>query len=171
MTTLDPGARDVLTHGAEVRPLSTAFRASSAAASMTEGLEVFVQLVIEAIATMPWSISTSCPPARVTLTGREERADPSPVWAGAPLASSWLLSGVGGSLAGKLSPRTSSPWRCETYSGSTLRKEVLASVSAMRSCGRFGPAIEGTTVERSSSRYSEYVGSTEASCHRPCSLA
>src|SRR6478736_4666014 len=168
MTTLDPGAREVLTHGAEARPLSTAFLASSAAASMTEGLEVLVQLVIEAIATMPWS--SSWPPASATVTGREDRVEPSPVRAGAepPLAG---LSGVGGSLAGKLSPRTSSPSRCSTYSGSTLRKDVLASVSAMRSCGRFGPAMEGTTVERSSSRYSEYFGSTVASCHRPCAVA
>ena len=29
----------------------------------------------------------------------------------------------------------------------------------MRSCGRFGPAIDGTTVDRSSSRYSENTGS------------
>src|SRR6476661_3925724 len=93
MTTLDPGAREVLTHGAEARPLSTAFLASSAAASMTEGLEVLVQLVIEAIATMPWSSSTSWPPASATVTAREDRVEPSPVRAGAepPLAG---LSGV-----------------------------------------------------------------------------
>jgi hypothetical protein len=34
----------------------------------------------------------------------------------------------------------------------------LESDSSMRSCGRFGPAMEGTTVERSSSMYSEKVG-------------
>ena len=32
---------------------------------------------------------------------------------------------------------------------------------ATRSCGRFGPAIDGTTVERSSSRYSENAGSRD----------
>jgi hypothetical protein len=41
----------------------------------------------------------------------------------------------------------------------------------MRSCGRFGPAIEGTTVERSSSRRSENRGSTLGSCQSPCSFA
>ena len=41
----------------------------------------------------------------------------------------------------------------------------------MRSCGRFGPAIEGTTVPRSSSMYSLYTGSLAASCHRPWILA
>ena len=45
------------------------------------------------------------------------------------------------------------------------------SVIATRSCGRFGPAMEGTTVPRSSSRYSENAGSRDASCQRPCSLA
>ena len=39
-----------------------------------------------------------------------------------------------------------------------------------RSCGRFGPAIDGTTVERSSSRYSLKVGSSSASCQSFCSL-
>ncbi len=41
----------------------------------------------------------------------------------------------------------------------------------MRSCGRFGPAMEGTTVDRSSSMYSEKTGSRDGSCQSPCSLA
>lgn len=41
----------------------------------------------------------------------------------------------------------------------------------MRSCGRFGPAIDGTTVERSSSSFSEKSGSAAGSSQRPCSLA
>ena len=41
----------------------------------------------------------------------------------------------------------------------------------MRSCGRFGPAIDGTTVERSSSRYSLKTGSRAASCQSVCALA
>ncbi len=51
MTTFEPGASDVFTHGLTVRPLRTAFRARIPAPSMTEGLEVFVQLVIAAITT------------------------------------------------------------------------------------------------------------------------
>ncbi len=43
----------VFTHGLTERPFSTAFLASSAAASMTDGLEVLVQLVIAAMATCP----------------------------------------------------------------------------------------------------------------------
>ena len=42
-----------LTQGFVVRPRSTAFLASRAAPTMTEGLDVLVQLVIEAITTAP----------------------------------------------------------------------------------------------------------------------
>ena len=55
MTTFEPGASDVLTHGLLVSPRATALRASSPAASMTDGFEVFVQLVIAAITTWPLS--------------------------------------------------------------------------------------------------------------------
>ena len=57
------------------------------------------------------------------------------------------------------------------YEPSAERNAGLASVSAIRSCGRFGPAIDGTTVDRSSVSVSEKAGSTDGSCHRPCSLA
>ena len=55
MTTFDPGASDVLTHGLTVRPRCTALRANRPAPSITDGFEVFVQLVIAAITTWPWS--------------------------------------------------------------------------------------------------------------------
>ena len=58
-----------MTHGLRVRPLSTAFLASSAAPIMTNGLEVFVQQVMAAMVTTPWSISKLVPSARVTSTG------------------------------------------------------------------------------------------------------
>ena len=45
----------VLTQGLTVRPLFTAFRASSAAPSITDGLDVLVHEVIEAMTTAPWS--------------------------------------------------------------------------------------------------------------------
>ncbi len=51
MTTFEPGASDVLTHGAERRPLATALRARMPAPIITDGLDVFVQLVIAAITT------------------------------------------------------------------------------------------------------------------------
>ena len=51
MTTLDPGASVVFTHGLLVSPRSTAFLASSAAPIITCGFEVLVQEVIAAITT------------------------------------------------------------------------------------------------------------------------
>ena len=44
---------EVLTHGADFRPLSAALRASRAAPTMTDGFEVLVHDVIEAMETMP----------------------------------------------------------------------------------------------------------------------
>ena len=68
MTTLEPGASEVLTHGLEARPRSTALRASSPAASITDGLEVLVQEVMAAMTTCPWSRSKRVPSSRVTGT-------------------------------------------------------------------------------------------------------
>ena len=73
MTTFEPGARVVFTHGLRFRPFSTAFFASSAAPIITNGLEVLVQEVIAAITTWPWSISVVVPSSRVTLTGLDGR--------------------------------------------------------------------------------------------------
>ena len=47
---------EVFTQGFTSRPRSVAFFASSPAAIMTDGFEVLVHDVIEAIETMPWSI-------------------------------------------------------------------------------------------------------------------
>src|SRR3954468_15569766 len=55
VTTFDPGARLVFTHGCRVRPRSNAFFASSPAPIITLGFEVLVQLVIAAITTEPLS--------------------------------------------------------------------------------------------------------------------
>src|ERR1051326_2754967 len=64
----DPGAKLVLTHGLTVRPRSTAFLARMPAAIMTDGFEVFVQLVIAAITTAPCARSY-CVPLLETVTG------------------------------------------------------------------------------------------------------
>ena len=69
MTTLEPGASVVLTHGLRCRPFSTAFLASRAAPIITDGFDVFVHEVIAAIATAPWSSSNFVPSARVTWAG------------------------------------------------------------------------------------------------------
>ena len=53
---------------------------------------------------------------------------------------------------------------------SVVMKLDFTSGRLMRSCGRFGPASDGTTLARSSSRVSENSGSGEpASRNMPCS--
>src|SRR5487761_77065 len=69
MTTLEPGASVVFTQGLRASPASTAFLASSAAPTMTDGLEVVVQEVIAAFTTEPWSTLVCVPSSRVTRTG------------------------------------------------------------------------------------------------------
>ncbi len=56
--------------------------------------------------------------------------------------------------------------------GRASSKAALALLSATRSCGRFGPARLGSTVERSSSRVSVNTGSSAPLVrHMPWSLA
>src|SRR5215469_3625405 len=74
MTTLEPGASVVFTHGLRSRPASTALRASSAAPTITDGLEVLVHEVIAAITTEPWSTAVLVPSSRVTWAGLDARA-------------------------------------------------------------------------------------------------
>src|SRR5439155_26792808 len=68
VTTLEPGARLVFTHGCRLRPRNTAFRASRPAPIMTLGFEVFVQLVIAAITTAPCVRSGSTATISATAT-------------------------------------------------------------------------------------------------------
>ena len=63
-----------MTHGLRSSPRSTAFLASSPAPIITDGFEVFVQLVIAAITTRPWSTSVSVPSSSVTVTGSATRS-------------------------------------------------------------------------------------------------
>src|SRR5699024_5950882 len=77
---------------------------------------------------------------------------------------------AGESEAGKDSS-TDSSTTSSTYSLTSLRQVCWARESAMRSCGRLGPAIDGTTSARSSSRYSENSGSLDGSCQKPLALA
>src|SRR4029453_17102982 len=109
MTPLLPGASEVLTHGFTVGPRSTAFFASSAAATITDGFEVLVHEVIDAIATCPWSSCASVPSASATGTRRVARP-----WTGPATGSRGgaTVPGAGGSLAGNdSSPDSSTPLR------------------------------------------------------------
>ncbi len=162
MTTFEPGASDVFTQGLDSRPFSRAFLASRPAAIITFGLHVFVQQVIAAITTWPWSSSVSVPSASVSGTAFSVRsATCTRVPSVAGSESSWpspLPLWPGGSEAGKDSSTSSStPWNSTgsgSRSSSAPRKAALASVSDTRSCGRFGPASDGTTLPRSSSSVS-----------------
>src|SRR3954454_22245546 len=80
MTTFDPGASVVFTHGLAVSPRSTAFLASSAAPIITCGLEVLVQEVIAAITTWPWSTNVSVPSSMTTRVGLEDRSPSTGPW-------------------------------------------------------------------------------------------
>src|SRR4051812_15782379 len=108
MTTREPGAMVVFTHGLVIRPFSTALRARRAAPSITDGLEVLVQLVMAAMTTWPWSMSNVLPSANVTgtrLDGRTGLSGSGGWAAGASLGtvsfSSWPAAAATGSLAGK----------------------------------------------------------------------
>ena len=68
MTTSEPGASEVFTHGWLDRPFASAFCASSAAPISTAGLEVLVHEVMAAMTTAP-SLSRKVLPLSVTSTG------------------------------------------------------------------------------------------------------
>ena len=138
MTTFEPGASDVLTHGLLVSPRATALRASRPAASMTDGLEVFVQLVIAAITTCPLSMLVSVPSSMTTKTRLSSgsasiAAAISSSWPGAVACSGGRMPSrpvyVGGSDAGKESASNSivSP-----PSASSPPSAGMKSFSAMR---------------------------------------
>src|SRR5690606_6545216 len=69
VTTREPGASEVLMWGWTFRPASTAFFASSPAASSTLGLLVLVQDVIAAMSTSPLPIVTRPLPGRTGVAG------------------------------------------------------------------------------------------------------
>jgi hypothetical protein len=69
MTTRDPGDRVVLTQGRRPRPRPAAFRASRPAATITWGLEVLVQEVMAAMATVPWPSRCRRPSSTTSTAG------------------------------------------------------------------------------------------------------
>src|SRR5882757_1910464 len=107
---------EVFTHGLTVSPRSTAFFASSAAPSITEGLDVLVHEVIEAITTAPWSSTKSPRDSERTGVGLDGRPSPplaaecAAEGATGTAASSSAKDSAGASLAGKDSQEASSTW-------------------------------------------------------------
>ncbi len=161
MTTWEPGARLVLTQGCGCSPRSTALRATRPAASITDGLDVLVQLVIAAIITSPWPISTLPPPADCGVDSNRSSMAASPDGA----RSAWPAPFTHDSTAS----RRSSTW-LPRKATSDLRHADCDCDSGTRSWGRLGPASDGTTSPRSSSRVAEKRGSgDELSRNSPCS--
>ena len=134
---------------------STALRASSPAASITLGFDVFVQLVIAAITTLPCPIVSSSAAEAVTSSS------PGSVRPGVachPSATNRPTSVAfgSGSRRGRGTPRRTSPTRRAAPPGPA---------------GACGPAIDGSTAERSRSRISLNVGSGVAVARNsPCSF-
>ena len=126
MTTREPGASEVLTHGLRVSPRAAAFLAIRPAPTITEGLDVLVHDVIAAIVTAPW-----------------------------PMVALLLSCTV--AVAVSCSPHRPKP---RSFGGllSVSRNARCMSASAIRSCGRFGPARLGTTVDMSSFTWELYSG-------------
>src|ERR1700710_1644233 len=114
MTTLDPGASVVFTHGLELSPRSTAFLASSAAPIITCGLDVFVQDVRAAMPPCPGSTSVCVPSSIVTGVGEDGRplAEPCTAVCGLPASPLPCANGLTGSDAGNDSAEASSAPDC-----------------------------------------------------------
>src|SRR5947209_12661772 len=114
MTTLDPGASVVFTHGLLVSPRSTAFLASSAAPIITCGLDVLVQEVMAAMTTWPWSTSVSVPSSMTTRVGFDGRPldEPWTAVCGLPASPLPCANGLTGSDAGKEPADASSASDC-----------------------------------------------------------
>src|SRR5690606_31091969 len=128
VTTFDPGARLVFTHGCRFRFCSTAFFATSPAPIMTDGLDVFVQLVIAAMTTEP-SLSSICCPSTSQVAVCIGAA--TAIWL--PPSDSQRLMDASVGAGTEPFGRTCS--RAE-------KNDCLTSERRMRSCGRRGPASD-----------------------------
>src|SRR5713101_1101354 len=156
-TTWEPGASEVLTHGFTVRPLATALRASRPAPTMTEGFDVLVQDVIAAITTSPWPRSCLRPSTGTRLD--------------APALAKSLSSEVASEGWRSKMSLPPSPPLLNSFT-IAVAKPAFTSLSATRSCGRLGPASEGSTCDSSSLSTSVKTGSgVDLVRYRPCALA
>ncbi len=161
MTTVEPGASEVFTQGFLFRPSAAAFLARMPAPSMTYGFEVLVHEVIAATVTAPCfrlnflpSYSTGTP----SISGSAAMVaactfPPSPSQS-VPSVTTFAPAALG----------------LSNVVDRSLIHCVFISLSAIWSCGRFGPERAGTTVDMSSSSVAEYLMLRESSRHRPCSL-
>src|SRR4051812_36344493 len=155
VTTLDPGASDAFTQGLVDSPRSTAFFATRPAATITDGFEVFVQLVIAAMTTHPWVRWPLWSP-RNAAEGAVGSSTPTAVPPPPSLSRriSLLTSVPPPSTIGSDFALVGGAVLVSSIIASDFSQSALASCSVTRSCGRFGPARLGSTVDRSSSSVS-----------------
>ena len=142
VTTFEPGAMLVFTQGLRSRPSSRALRAMRPAPIITDGLEVLVQLVMAAITTEPSLIVNRSPPYSTSA-----RVVPAS-------ATGAAAAGLRPPSSAHREPSCSAMERRAPVGmrfGSTVLNESFSSLSGTRSCGRRGPASDGTTESRSSS--------------------
>ena len=158
VTTFEPGARLVFTQGFVLSPRSTAFFADRPAATITDGFDVFVQLVIAAITTAPSRSVNSCPSTQRTL-GRRCVAVTAPTTS-PPSPCQRPHFGRRWRGAGSLKHQSSA---------SRKRRLHLRKRDAILRAARSGHAR--LDVPRSSSSVSEYSASGESFVwKRPCSF-
>ena len=182
MTTVEPGASEVLAHAFDRSPRSIAFFASRPAPIITDRFDVFVQLVIAAPMHAPvveLHLGAVLQRHRDELVGAGlgHRGGRVAVEAVQPLALVVVVVAgrVGGGKRSATTPRRGGcrlPWprRGRTRSATRGTPEQ-ASLRAIWSWGRFGPAII-TAEPRSSSSVSENVGSSDSGVWNiPCSRA
>ena len=190
MTAFEPGASEVLTVGFTRRPRATAFRARRPAPTITVGLEVFVQEVIAAIATDPVLTTTRSPPTSIGTPRYERssvgdapattgsaggagcgRSESAEAKAGASDAGNdWAEASSTAEAPGTAASASAASPDCSP-SGKLVRKLSRSRSSGTRSCGRRGPATDGTTVARSRTSSSSKVGPSPGSRQSPCVFA
>src|SRR5262249_48945660 len=120
------------------------------AATMTSGLDVLVQLVMAAMTTEP------------------SRTVPGASWTAVvgPFPSAFSGMVVCATGAGFFAA-----WAVAFIFGRASANDLRTSGRFTRSCGRAGPAMLGTTVDRSRLSVSEYAASGVSRVwNRPCSL-
>ena len=159
-------------------PRATAFRASRPAPTMTVGFDVFVHEVIAAIATDPVRI-VAAPSTSSAIAGRPPSTATRPRRrVGRPVGSPRHAgTNAGGSSPGTTRPtrppravagtRTSPPGRRGPRAPGRSSGSCPQAASGTRSCGRRGPATDGSTVARSSSSSSSKSGPAPAPATGP----
>ncbi len=114
---------------------------------MTDGFEVFVQLVIAAMTTEPCRSTWSTSSMRSVACDGRAGGGATPAWPPSPSHRPTGSAGAAEGVTGFISD------------GSASANVRGTSRNPTRSCGRRGPAMLGSTVARFSANVSEYCGS------------